>query len=289
MLDGAFTVELPHGLFDDGGDCHRSVELRPLAGREELILAGARERGSRAVSALLATLVARLGGYDEVDAGLTAALTRGDRDVLLLSVRAALYGDRIGLIVRCANPACRAPADVDVFTHELVPAATDPPRARFEVATAAGTARVREPTGADDAAIEDAAGAARERAALLWARLTELDGRALSPADWLALPAPARHAVALALAEQGRAPDLVLVARCPACAALLEVELEPFTLLARELQAGGDRLLAEVHALAFHYHWSEADILALPRPRRWRYLELLARELDGKPLIDGWT
>ncbi|MBZ0237433.1 MAG: hypothetical protein K8M05_34260, partial [Deltaproteobacteria bacterium] len=149
MLDGAFSVELPHGLFDDGGDCHRVVEVRPLAGREELILGGASERGSRAVSALLATLVGRIGGYDEVDATLTAALTRGDRNALLLSVRAALYGDRIGLIVRCANPACRAPADVDVFTSELVPAASAPPRARFEVVTAAGSARVREPTGAD--------------------------------------------------------------------------------------------------------------------------------------------
>ncbi|MBP8810342.1 MAG: hypothetical protein KBG48_22955 [Kofleriaceae bacterium] len=289
MLDGAFTVDLPHGLFDDGGGCHRVVELRPLAGREELLLAGARERGSRAVSALLATLIGRLGEFDEVDASLTAALTRGDRDVLLLSVRAALYGDRIGLIVRCANPACRAPADVDVFTHELVPAATAPPRPRIELATAAGTARVREPTGADDAALEEVAGPVRERAARLWARLTELDGRPLTAADWLALPAAARHAVAVGLAEHSRAPDLVLVARCPACRALLEVELEPFALLTRELKAGGDRLLAEVHALAFHYHWSEAEILALPRPRRWRYLELLARELDGRPLIDGWS
>ena len=289
MLDGETMVELPHGLFDDAGACHRTAILRPLSGKEELVLAGAAEHGSRAVSALLATLVARIGGYDEVDAGLAAELTRGDRQVLLLAVRAALYGDRLGLIVRCANPACRQQADVDVWMHELVDRARAEPRDRITCATAAGVARIREPTGVDDAAVEDLDGTAAERAAALWARLVELDGAALDVARWQALPAPVRHAVALALAEEGRAPDLVLLARCPACRALLEVELEPFTLLARELRAGGDRLLAEVHAIAFHYHWSEADILALPRPRRWKYLELLARELDGRPLLDAWS
>lgn len=40
-----------------------------------------------------------------------------------------------------------------------------------------------------------------------------------------------------------------------------------------------DLLLTEVHALALHYHWSERDILALPRARRRRYLALLADAL----------
>ncbi len=37
--------------------------------------------------------------------------------------------------------------------------------------------------------------------------------------------------------------------------------------------------MEEVHVLALHYHWSEADILALPSPKRQRYLALLARHL----------
>ena len=31
--------------------------------------------------------------------------------------------------------------------------------------------------------------------------------------------------------------------------------------------------------LALHYHWSEADILRLPTPRRRRYLALLEKSL----------
>ena len=37
--------------------------------------------------------------------------------------------------------------------------------------------------------------------------------------------------------------------------------------------------MEEVHILALHYHWSEADILALPSPKRQRYLSLLARHV----------
>ena len=58
----------------------------------------------------------------------------------------------------------------------------------------------------------------------------------------------------------------------------------PVDLLARSLATGEQRLLAEVHSLAFHYGWSEADILALPRPRRFAYLELLRDQLEGRPL-----
>lgn len=38
-------------------------------------------------------------------------------------------------------------------------------------------------------------------------------------------------------------------------------------------------LYQEVHLLALHYHWSEADILRLPFPKRRRYLRLLAQHL----------
>jgi hypothetical protein len=54
----------------------------------------------------------------------------------------------------------------------------------------------------------------------------------------------------------------------------------------REVGASAGRLLAEVHFLAFHYGWSEGEILDLPRTHRWRYLELLRNQLEGRPLVD---
>ena len=285
MLAHSLTVELPHGLFDEGGACHRTTMLRPVTGHEELVLTDA-EAGPQAVSDLLAAVIEQLGEYDRVDAALAAELTRGDRQVLVLRLRAGLYGDRLSLVVRCANPACAALSDVDLHISEMVPAVA-PPRPWIECDTPSGHAQVREPTGADDEVVARHAGTRAAKAALLWSRLVVLDGTPLGDEEWPRLPAPSRYAIALALAVDSRTPELVFLARCPTCRAGIEIVIDPFALLARELRVGGDRLLAEVHALAFHYHWPETEILALPRPRRWRYLELLSRELEGRPVLGG--
>jgi len=282
MLGRAVIVELPHGLFDADGVCHREAVLRAMTGNEELMLSDAETTGGRAVSDLLVSVLERLGDYERIDAELVRALTRGDRQALVLHLRAGLYGDRISLVVRCPNPACSALSDVDLRVSELLPARAEP-RPTLTCETAHGTAIIHEPTGADDDAISDGETRA-ERAAALWSRIVELDGKRLTPTEWMALPAATRHPIALALADGARVPELSFLARCPTCAGHLEIAIDPFAMLARELRLGGDRLFAEVHALAFHYHWPESEILALPRPRRWRYLELLGRELEGRPL-----
>ena len=41
-----------------------------------------------------------------------------------------------------------------------------------------------------------------------------------------------------------------------------------------------DALYQELHLLALHYHWAEADILRLPVSKRRRYLRLLADHLS---------
>src|SRR5690606_23842134 len=168
--DGAITAVLPHGLLDDAGAWHRRAVLRPPTGREELALAAAPAGGAAAVSSLLAATVERVGGYAPVEPELAALLTRGDRAFLLLRLRAALYGDRLALVIRCANPACGAVADVDLTIGALAPEPPEAPRAPMTCATAEGEAAIREPTGEDDAAAEAAlAGGDRAAAsALLW-------------------------------------------------------------------------------------------------------------------------
>jgi hypothetical protein len=288
MFARGLTVELPHGLFDEDGVCHRSAVLRSVTGHEELSLAQG-QGDSRAVSELLAGVLDRLGEYDRVDPGLAAELTRGDRQALVLHLRADLFGDRVALLVRCPSPACRQVADVDLRISEILPGTAEP-RPWLSCDTQSGPAQVREATGADDDLVAAYAGSRAQRVALLWSRLVVLDGRPLAPDQWPTLPTATRHAIALTLADGARSPDLAFVSRCPSCRAGLEFVIDPFALLARELRSNGDRLLAEVHALAFHYHWPEREILDLPRSRRWRYLELIGRELGGRPLLDGgWS
>jgi len=62
-------------------------------------------------------------------------------------------------------------------------------------------------------------------------------------------------------------------AGCPHCGKDNRVELNPYSALNRS----ENRLLTEIHQIALHYHWSERDILMLPRARRSAYLRLIDR------------
>ena len=83
-------------------------------------------------------------------------------------------------------------------------------------------------------------------------------------------------------------PELDISAACPRCRRLIDIRIVPIELLARELELGSSRLLAEVHSLAFHYGWSEAEILGLPRHRRWQYLGLITAQVTGGSLTEDW-
>ena len=76
------------------------------------------------------------------------------------------------------------------------------------------------------------------------------------------------------------AVDLDMHLACPGCerAVVAPFELQDFFF--GEIRTHRDFLYREVHYLAYHYHWSEADILSMPREKRRRYIEVLADELE---------
>jgi hypothetical protein len=291
LTEPLHEVELRRGLIDQTGARHRHAALRPLTGWQEAALGTASQRPeARSIHALLAACIARLGGYVEVNTTHTAALSRGDRERLALGLRSMTFGDQLLLSPRCPNPACRELADLDLSIRDILDTVSEAEPEWFEVETPEGLARLRPPTGLDDEACEAYAGSHQERAVWLWCRLVAGvgDRSPLQPQDWHTLQPATRHAIALALADTQSAPDLSFVSRCPSCRAWMELELDPFVLLGREFRLGVDRLLVEAHCLAFHYGWSEDQIFALPRSRRWRYLELLRNQLEGRPLTDLW-
>ena len=66
-----------------------------------------------------------------------------------------------------------------------------------------------------------------------------------------------------------------LALTCPACAHGSERPFDVVAYLWIEVDAWARRTLAEVHALAAAYGWSEREILALSARRRQLYLELV--------------
>ncbi|MGH2511825.1 MAG: hypothetical protein ACRDGQ_03965, partial [Candidatus Limnocylindrales bacterium] len=118
----------------------------------------------------------------------------------------------------------------------------------------------------------------------MWGRLVSRTGEPVGADGWLALDPASTQLLAAALAGLDPCADLAFVSTCPRCGTWIELELDPVDLLVRSLATGEPRLLAEAHCLAFHYGWSEAEILALARPRRLAYLELLRDQVEGRPL-----
>jgi|AGTN01.1.fsa_nt_gi hypothetical protein len=80
--------------------------------------------------------------------------------------------------------------------------------------------------------------------------------------------------------------DIDIACDCAECGAAIVLPLDVASFLDTALCARASRLLDEVHLIASHYHWAEAEILALPFPRRQDYVAriLSERSLAGRPV-----
>jgi hypothetical protein len=199
-----------------------------------------------------------------------ALLPVGRRDASLLDLRRRLFGSRYTGISSC--PSCGHEIELsfddaevrrDVGQAGTVPLRVDGVEVAFRL-----------PTGEDLAAIEPASDVATGRAMLL-ARCIVATDRAGEAIAVDRLPPPVVEAVVARMAELDPQADVSFELECPACS---HRWLEPFdiaTFLWTEVADAARRLLADVHALASAYGWSEHHILSLTPRRRNAYLEML--------------
>lgn len=279
---GPPRVAIPHGVMRDGA-LIRELRLTPVAGDDQAFLLDMAESltpGERAN-----VLLERCLDEDE-PATLVSSLVAGDREALLLQLRRLTLGETLDCVLTCAAPGCGERMElelrvgellVDAYpdvqpTYEIVVDAADPPLVvRFRLPTVADL-RAATGTGSDDteAVVAD----------LLARCVTGVAGGPdVVAAD--GLDAEAREQIAATMAERDPQAEIELDLACPSCATPFAVVFDTATYLLQELDARAARLLEEVHALAFHYHWSEREILAMAPTRRERYLSLLADALRG--------
>jgi hypothetical protein len=192
----------------------------------------------------------------------------GTRDAELLGLRVALFGDVLSVRIGCT--ACGADLEFDVDATGLAAAA---PEAEPEPLTDGDwTVRFRPATPADLLAVRDlpAQDPRRELAARLVLEARRGD-RAVR-AD--RLPEYVVHRLAEAVAAADPAADISFAMACPDCGAQVRAQLDIATYLWDELDSWARTTLADVHALASSYGWTEPDVLALSPLRRRYYLEL---------------
>ena len=218
------------------------------------------ERGSR-LHPLDQALLALGAALPEIPATALADWPLGRRNASLAEMRSVCFGPAMRSWIAC--PACRerlefeldAAALSDQGDHDQQPVMVK--GRAFRLPTSRDLASVATETNPQRAALRLLANCcADEMDSAKWSD-TELEqvGEQLAQADPLA--------------------ETLLQLRCNACGHAWEESLDVANYVWTEIEARARRLLAEIHALASAYGWSERDILALSEPRRALYLEMV--------------
>jgi hypothetical protein len=201
-----------------------------------------------------------------------AALSVGQRDARLLSLRERTSGPRLNCFAEC--PQCAERLEFDVAIADLLVAAQpDEGEGARELVAERFVLRFRLPNSRDLAA---AAGCRDQSAArdLLAQRCVLQASRDGVPIACSELPAGIISALAQRMVECDPQAEVLLDLRCPECAHGWQVLLDIASFFWTELSAQAKLLLNEVRSLALVYGWREADILAMSPRRREYYLEM---------------
>jgi hypothetical protein len=207
-------------------------------------------------------------------------LTMTDFEALLLCIRRDLLGDRIQAESRCTEPGCGARVDVS-----------------FGIGACLESRRVRLPRSLENAEtpgwfrlgrqkIAPGAGATSEAdIAFRLPRasdIVELEQserasrgileRCVQPAN---VPSLVRRRIERAMESMAPLMSQMVEGSCPECGATLRFYFNVRSFVLQELRRFAAGVYRDVHLLAFHYHWLEDHILALPSLRRARYVELI--------------
>ncbi|MGK8558166.1 DUF6760 family protein [Nocardia gipuzkoensis] len=271
---------------------HREFELTPLTGRDEEALAGTSGAQPAAlVTAVLSRCVGRIGAISPVSARLARQLLVGDRQYLLLRLRAATFGDRVRVELICPWPDCGKPASLDFSIADVpvTPAAERAPQYTMTLsAEDSGVAPTeiafRLPNGGDQEAVS-AVLATNEAAALtaLLSRCVIRIGSQHPPDDEqvAALSPRARATIEERMAELAPSVDQTVHTVCPECERAFMAPFDIQRFFFGEFRTDNATLYREVHYLAYHYHWSEREILGFTRDKRHRYIDVLTEAIEG--------
>ncbi|HEX2090775.1 MAG TPA: hypothetical protein VHG28_00180 [Longimicrobiaceae bacterium] len=203
-----------------------------------------------------------------------AALSIGERDACLLTLREMTLGPALSCYVEC--PECSEQLEFTTRVEDIrvVPALQRVPHEHV-LRTEGFEVRFRLLTSRDLRSLAGRRDVAAARALLL--RRSVL-GATLGGAEVAVeeLPEPVVAALAAQVAERDPQAEVLFNLECPGCSHGWAATFDVVSFFWTELSALARRLLAEVHTLARAYGWREADILAMSSARRRAYLEMVA-------------
>ena len=197
--------------------------------------------------------------------------------MLLLRLRQQLMGDLVNAEEMCTASGCHARVDITFsiaayLEHHRpeMPPGVQPAGEPDWYRLADQDVEFRVPRAADQLAVTRAADPEQE-----------LLRRCLRPAH---VDGDVRERIETAM--EMMAPILCsdVEGVCPECGAIVEASFDPLQYTLLELRDRAAFVYEDVCTIANHCHWSEAEILALPAARRWRYAELAGRAREERTL-----
>jgi hypothetical protein len=240
--------------------CGAEISLREPDGLDDMLL---HETAGSPIEAGL-MLIDRLAGGAGRD---WASLTVTDFEFLLLSARAARFGQPMSLGFACLH--CRDIAEVsfcvsdflDSVRPRTVPGVTpNPARPGWFSLDGAG---FRLPTVGDQVDVSVLVKPARRLAALCM--------------DETARQKPHRARVERAMAAMAPELSRPIAGACPSCGVAVQAGLSVTKIVVAEMRRAAAAVHDEVDLIARAYHWPQAEILSLPQDRRRAYAERIRR------------
>ena len=292
----SLTVTLPGGYVDDEAIAHREVELTSLTGREEELLAQYRPHlVTSLVTKVLQRCIRRIGTISPVSLEMIRSLLIADRQYLLLKLRELTLGDTIRASIFCPWSDCGQKIMVS-FSSDDIPLIELVNRGpTYKMALSAEAAFIvdsgemyreicfRLPNGSDQ---EELASILVENEALALTRLLQRCIHSIGPLQDLdektigRLSPLARQEIEQQMEAVAPQVELTMESTCPECGREYAVPFDVQNFFFAELRTNRDLLYREVHYLAFHYHWSEREIMDMPRQKRRTYIEVLSSEIE---------
>lgn len=291
---GGLVGILPGGYWDTANLLHREFELAVLTGCEEELLIQRREPEiAPLVTTVISRCVRRLGNISPVSEDVVRQLLVADRQYLLLKLRQATFGNLVRVNLFCPWPDCGQQVSI-TFAIDDVPVIEATARAPFYTLTLSPAALgeqgdagcevcFRLPNGADQEAVSPLLSMNEASAlTLLLARCIRSIGSHGSPnvEQIAALPSLARAEIETAMESLAPRIETNIEVSCAECGRAFVAPFDLQRFFFGDLRTDSDLLYREVHYLAYHYHWSEREIMEMTREKRRKYIDVLAEEIE---------
>lgn len=282
--NGAIIV-LPGGIWSEGKR-YQEVEVRALTGNDQEYLKSAcKIHGQAEWSTLTLTrCIKRIGPFNTITPDLVKTLTLGDREAMLLHIRRMTFGDKLNCVINCTNETCEGQIGIDINISDLLlPSYSHTLEQYQKTINSNGDNYIvdfRLPTGHDQEEIARKAKENTEAATIQLIQSCILKININGKERAKIIPSLVYDEVFNSIDQLDPQAEIGFRITCPECNTEFNTILDTGIYFRNELKYNLNELYNEIHFLAYHYHWSEQQIMAMSTGKRHLYCDLLLNAIS---------